>query len=79
MGHLDNESDARDLVREGDLDIWVSFGFILTGSMKSFVEIREMIEEYFEDKKSETLIHSTASGTKLYIVKERDYERLQLN
>jgi len=75
MGHM----GTIELVREEDLDIWVSFGFIINGSMRSFMEIRDMIEAYFEDdkKRGENLIHGTAASQKLYIVKERDYEILQ--
>lgn len=69
--------DATELIREGDLDLWVSFGFILNGSMRSFIEIRDMIEEFLDDKKGQNLIHSTVAAVKLFIVKERDYERLK--
>lgn len=68
---------AINLVTEDDLQMWVSFGFICTGSLESFVEIREMIQKYLDDKPDEKLIHPTASGTKLFIVKERDYEYIQ--
>ncbi len=75
MGNM----DIIELVREKDLEVWLSFGFILNGSMRSFMEIRDMIEAYLEDdkKRGEDLIHSTAASQKLYIVKERDYEILQ--
>lgn len=73
MGNM----DATELVRKEDLEIWVSFGFILNGSQKSFVEIRDMIEEYMDTKKGEYLIHGTAAAVKLFIVKEKDYEKLQ--
>ncbi len=69
--------EAIDLVREEDLEIWLSIGFVIQGSQRSFLEIREMIEEYFKPKRGEKLIHGTASGSKLYIVKEKDYELLQ--
>lgn len=75
MGNM----DVIELVREKDLDIWLSFGFIINGSQRSFIEIRDMIEAYFEDdkKRGEHIIHGTASSTKLFIVKEKDYEILQ--
>ena len=66
-----------DLIREEDLDMWTSFGFILYGSMKSFAEIREMIEAYMDEKKGEFLIHSTCAANKLFIVKEKEYEKLK--
>jgi len=73
MGHM----GTIELVREEDLNMWVSFGFILNGSMKSFVEIRDMIEAYMDEKKGEYLIHSTCAANKLFIVKEKDYEKLK--
>lgn len=71
------DMDVIELVREEDLDVWLSFGFILNGSQRSFIEIRDMIEAYMGEKRGEHLIHGTASGTKLFIVKEKDYEILQ--
>ncbi len=75
MGYRDEE--AIDLIREGDLDIWVSFGFVMYGSMASFVEIREMAENHLKSKKGENLVHSTTSSPRLYLVKEKDYELIK--
>ena len=68
---------AVDLVRDGDLDVRLSVAFLLQCSLRSYVEIRELIEEHLEDKKGERVIHGTGSSVKLFIVKEDDYELLQ--
>lgn len=75
MEHL--EESAIDLVREGDMDVRLSVAFLLTCSFRSYVEIRELIEELLEDRRGERIIHGTGSSVKLYIVKEDDYNLLQ--
>ena len=73
MGNL----DAVDLAREEDFEMFVSFAFIMFGKQASFFKIRDMIEEFFDDKNGEHLILSTASTVKLYVIKEKDYELLK--
>ena len=71
------DKSVADLIRDSDLDIWVSQAFVITGSLASFVEIREAIEDILGDKAGEKLIHGTASARRLFIVKEDDYNALQ--
>lgn len=75
MEHL--EESAIDLVREGDLNVRLSVAFLLSASFRSYVEIREMIEEYLEGKRGERVIHGTGSAVHLYIIKEDEYNLLQ--
>jgi hypothetical protein len=71
------EDSAIDSVREKDLDLWVSGAFVMQLSLRNFVKIRDMIEDHLEDFDGEKIIHGTASGTKLFIVKEKDYKKIQ--
>ncbi len=65
-----SEESVLDLVREGDLDVRLSCAFLLNCKQGSFIKIRDMIEELFEDSRGERIILGTGSSTKLYIVKE---------
>lgn len=72
MGHM----EVTDLVREGDLDLWLSCAFVLACSLRSFLEIREDIENILDGRSGERLVRGTAGMEKLFIVKEKDYELL---
>jgi len=63
--------EIKELIDVQDLNVWMNFGFILRGSFRSFLEIRKLIEEYASNHKDTSLIHSTVSSCKLYVVKEK--------
>ena len=74
---MGNDLDLTELVRDGDLDVYMSFAFVCSGSFKTFLTIREILEEELEELNNEKLVHSKISSVKLYVVKERDYDRIQ--
>ena len=57
----------KELVQSDDLDMYVSFGFIMRGSFKSFLRLRHLI-----DKAGIPIIYHTASSQKLYISKSKE-------
>ena len=72
-----NKKNPLDLLTQEDLQMWISGGFVFTGSLASFAKLRELMELYLEDKPDEKLVFSTASAPKLFLVKEKDYEYIQ--
>lgn len=74
-----NRENPLDLLTEEDLEMWISGGFVFTGSLASFAKLRELMNLYLDDKPDEKLVFSTASAPKLFLVKEKDYEYLKKN
>jgi hypothetical protein len=51
-----------------DLQVSLSSGFICRCSLKSFLELREMLSKYFSGKNGEFLVYSKVSSNELVIV-----------
>ena len=71
---MEDELDLTQLVRDGDLDVYMSFAFVCSGTFADFLKVRELIENAISEK---NLIHSTVASNKLFVIKERDYDMLQ--
>jgi len=54
-------------VENGDLDVYLSFGFVLFGSFKDFCSIRKTIREDFPDTK---MVFNQISPEHLFLVKK---------
>jgi len=54
-------------VEPGDLDIQLSYGYVLYGSFRDFVRLRNLIRNRLEDSK---LVFHTISGEHLYLLKK---------
>ena len=72
-----DDIDVRDLVREEDLEVFLSFAIVMHGSIASFVVIRDAIEEILNDKEGQYVVHNTGSAERLYVVKEHEYELIK--
>lgn len=54
-------------VEKGDLDVYLSFGFVLFGSFKDFCSIRKIIREEYPDTK---MVFNQISPEHLFLVKK---------
>ena len=54
-------------VEKRDLDVFISFGFILNGPLEDFVQARKMLSTLPRSR----IIYNTGSSRRLFIVKER--------
>ena len=66
--------DLTQLVRDGDLTVYMSFAFVCSATLGDYLKVRELIENEIGEN---NLIHSTVASNKLFVVKERDYDMLQ--
>lgn len=57
-------------VRKRDLDVFISFGFILNGPLEDFVEARRRLNTLPRSR----LTYNTGSSRRLFIVKEKKEE-----
>lgn len=56
-------------VKPEDLDVSLSLGFIVRGTLKSFLELRDLIQKHLNGKNGEFLVYASASATELKLVK----------
>jgi len=57
-------------VKKRDLDIFISFGFILNGPLEDFVQARNLLRTLPRSR----IIYHTGSSRRLFIVKEKKPE-----
>jgi len=64
-------------VEDGDLDVKVSIGLVISGRYRDLMQIRAMVREKVAKSEGARFIHGTISSVPLYIVKDREWRRLK--
>ena len=58
-------------VEDGDLDVILSMGLVVSGKYRDLMEIRRLIREKIGKSVGARFIHGTISSVPLYVVKDR--------
>lgn len=61
-----------EIMRSEDLEISLSLGFVVRGTLKTFAEIRALIEEHLKDKKGEFFVYGLASPVNIKLIKRKE-------
>lgn len=64
-------------IEEGDLDVVLHMGLVLTGKFRDLIEIRKQVRAVISAKPPGRLIHAQISSVDLYVVKESQWRRLK--
>ena len=63
-------------IKKGDLDISVSAGLIMRGSLGDAIKIRQLVEDSFGPR---ALVYTTISSSPLFLVKFKDLSNEKQN